>query len=49
MASLAGRVFVAHNARFDWVFVAVTCYVGAAVATAAAWLLTDVRDDGDPP
>ena len=22
MAALAGRVFVAHNARFDWVFVA---------------------------
>ena len=32
----------------DWVLVAVVCYVGAAVATAAAWLLTDVRDDGDP-
>jgi hypothetical protein len=28
----------------SWVAVAILCYVGAAVANAAAWLLTDVAD-----
>lgn len=28
-----------------WVAVALLCYVGAALANAAAWLLTDVSDE----
>jgi hypothetical protein len=33
----------------DWAAVAVVCYVAVAVLNAAAWLLTDVHDDGDEP
>ncbi len=29
----------------DWVAVALLCYVGAAILNAAAWLVTEVRDD----
>ena len=29
----------------DWVAVAIGCYVGVALLNAAAWLLTDVRDE----
>ncbi len=29
----------------DWVAVALLCYAVAAVLNAAAWLLTDLRDD----
>jgi hypothetical protein len=29
----------------DWVAVALLCYVGIAILNAAAWLVTDVRDD----
>ncbi len=31
----------------DWVAVAVLCYAGAAVLNAAAWLVTDVRDEDE--
>ena len=31
----------------DWVAVALGCYGLAAVLNAAAWLLSDVRDDGE--
>ncbi len=31
----------------DWVAVALLCYAAAAVLNAAAWLLTDLRDDPD--
>ena len=30
----------------DWVAVAVGCYVAVAVLNAAAWLLTDIDEDG---
>ncbi len=34
----------------EWVAVALLCYVGAALANAAAWLLTDFDDaDGELP
>ena len=29
----------------DWVAVALLCYVGVAILNAAAWLVTEVRDD----
>lgn len=31
----------------DWVAVALVCYVVATLLNAAAWLLTDMDDDGD--
>lgn len=30
----------------DWVVVAIACYVAVAVLNAAAWLLTDIDEDG---
>ncbi|HJO24805.1 MAG: hypothetical protein QF890_01230 [Myxococcota bacterium] len=30
----------------DWVVVAIGCYVAVAVLNAAAWLLTDIDEDG---
>jgi hypothetical protein len=33
----------------DWVAVAGICYVAVAVCNAIAWLLAEVRDDGEAP
>jgi hypothetical protein len=32
----------------DWVAVALGCYLGAALLNAAAWLLTEMPDEGPP-
>ncbi|MDJ0864482.1 MAG: hypothetical protein QNK03_00140 [Myxococcota bacterium] len=32
----------------DWAAVALLCYVGVALLNAAAWLLTEVRDEDEP-
>jgi hypothetical protein len=32
----------------DWVFVAIACYAAVSLLNAAAWMLTDLRDDVTP-